>query len=213
MNKQYVIFDMDGTLVDSMVYWRNLVQEYIRSKGITVDMAAVLSKIKTMTVLQSTQYFAKEYPFLGSPEQMAQDIFELMGKHYLNDVQIKDGITEYLQKLKARGVKMCIATITGRDLMTVCLSRLGLMDYFDFILTGSEVTIGKNTPEMYLRCAETFGAAPEDIAVFEDTLNAITTAKEAGFYTVGIFDESEMHNTEAIKQTADEYINTWYDLI
>lgn len=213
MNKSYVIFDMDGTLVDSMYYWRNLVKEFIADKKLDVNLNEVMSAVKTMTLSQSTRYFSRLFPSFGTPEEMIKNIFDLMENHYIHDVPLKDGITEYLQKLKGQGVKMCIATITGRDLMTVCLQRLGIMDYFDFVLTGSEVKTGKNTPDMYLQCARQLGAAPGDIAVFEDTLGALTTAREAGFYTVGIFDESEKANTEAIKQLADEYITSWRDLL
>lgn len=213
MNKKYAIFDMDGTLVNSMYYWKNLVGEFLSSKGITEDLSQIMSKVKTMTIAQSTLYFSQLYPSLGSPQDMAGEALGLMDGHYRNDIELKPGIKEYLEKLKSEGVKMCIATITDRCLTTICLQRLGIFDYFDFIITSTEVKTGKNTPDMYLLCAEKLGSQPNDTAVFEDTLNALTTAKEAGFYTIGIYDESEAANTEKIKQLADEYIDCWKEMI
>lgn len=213
MDKKYAIFDMDGTLLDSMYYWKNLVVEFLESKGVSADIGKIMAEVKTMTLEQSTKYFSERFPDLGTPEEMIRDVFGLMGKHYMYDIELKDGIEKYLEKLKAEGVKMCIATITDRNLMTLCLKRLGVLDYFEFIITSTEVKTGKNTPDMYLAAAEKLGSAPCDTAVFEDTLNAITTAKSAGFYTVGIYDESEKMNTGKIKLTADEYINSWNELL
>lgn len=204
---------MDGTLVDSMRYWRNLVAEFLSSKGITENTDKIMSEVKTMTLSQSTLYFSSVYPELGTPEKMTAEAIGLMANHYENDVTLKDGICEYLEKLRADGVRMCVATITGRDLMSVCLRRLGIYGYFEFILTGSDIKTGKNTPAMYLKAAEMLGSVPSDTAVFEDTLNALTTAKNAGFYTVGVFDESEKNNTDLIVSAADEYIRSWKDLL
>lgn len=213
MNKKYAIFDMDGTLVDSMPYWLNLVAEFLTSKGIKGDLREVMSGVKTMTIEQSTEYFSRLYPQLGTPADMIKEAVGLMAGHYMKDVELKEGVREYLEKLRGEGVRMCIATITDRQLMTMCLKRLGIFEYFEFMITSTEVKTGKNTPAMYLAAAEKLGSAPSETAVFEDTLKALSTAKDAGFYTVGLYDESEKANAGKIKLTADEYALSFRELM
>ena len=200
---------MDGTLIDSMGYWNNLLQEFLLSQGITEDVTALMQQVKTMTMEQSSAMLSKKYPQLGDPKQFGEKAGALMAKHYMEDIPLKNGVREYLQKLRASGVKMCVATISDRRLLEVCFRRLGIYEFFDFTLSANECGKGKDDPEIYLTACAKFGSSPDETAVFEDAPYALETAKNAGFYTVAVYDNGEKNNWEKAKATADESIRDW----
>ena len=104
---------------------------------------------------------------------------------------------------------MCVASSTAQELMSACLSRLRVADRFVFLLSCEEVGAGKNRPDVYLESARRLGAQPQEIAVFEDALYAARTAKEAGFYTVAVFDDSETEHWEELTKLANDSIIDW----
>ena len=209
MDKQYIIFDMDGTLVDSMSYWRNLAKEYLNLKGITEIPAAIIEQIKPMTMTESAALFIREFGLDGTPESVAEEMNELMNVHYYKDIPLKKGVDDYLKGLKDSGKTMCVASATAVPLMEACLERLGIRGYFSFLLSCETVGVGKSRPDVYFEAAKRLGAAPEEIAVYEDALYAARTAKEAGFYVIGVYDESSAAKWGEVKKISDEIIETW----
>ena len=209
MDKRYAIFDMDGTLVDSMVYWKNLASEYLRHKGVAEVSAEVLNKIKPMTMTESAALFIQEFQLEGSPEQIAEEMNAMMDQHYHTDIPLKVGVYEYLDQLHRSGTVMCVASATAEPLMEACLRRLGVADYFQFLLSCETVGAGKSRPDVYFAAAERLGARPEEIAVYEDALYAARTAKDAGFYVVGVYDDSASGHWDEIKGLADEWMKEW----
>ena len=208
MNKQYCIFDMDGTLVDSMGHWKHLEYEFLEAKGIT-DIDEVLKDIQHMTIPAAMEYFIDRFHFEGTVESLTEEFNALMAAHYARDVEVKPGVPAYLEALHQQGVKMCIASATSVPLVTICLERLGLRKYFEFLLSCVDVNASKDKPDVFLEAARRLGGKPEDTAVFEDSLVAATSAKSAGFYVVGIYDKHSEHNWPAIKELADELIEDW----
>ena len=209
MDKRYAIFDMDGTLVDSMVYWKNLASEYLRHKGVTRVSDEILKKIKPMTMMESAALFIHELHLDGTPEQVAEEMNAMMDRHYQTDIPLKAGVRNYLEYLYRTGVTMCVASATAEPLMEACLSRLGIAHYFQFLLSCETVGAGKSRPDVYIAAAERLGAKPEEIAVYEDALYAARTAKEAGFYVAGVYDDSASEHRDALKELADEWIAGW----
>jgi len=209
MNKKYAIFDMDGTLLCSMGYWRQLWREFLSLKGVDPIPDNMLERIKPLTMQQSAELFIKEFSLPGTPETVAREMHDLMGAHYANDVTLKEGAREYLDALRSKGVRMCIASATTEYLVFPCLERYGIKDHFEFVLSCEETGLGKHIPDIYLMAAERFSAKPEDIAVYEDAMYAARTAKQAGFYLVGVWDEVASRHWEEIKGFADETIADW----
>ena len=209
MDKQYAIFDMDGTLVDSMVYWRNLAKEYLNQKGISDIPGTILEKIRPMTMTESAALFIEEFGLNGTPETVANEMNELMDTHYYHDIPLKTGVKEYLKGLYDAGVNMCVASATAIPLVEACLTRLGIRDCFSFVLSCETIGVGKSRPDIYYAAADRFGTSPEETAVYEDALYAAETAKKAGFYLVGVFDESAENNFTRLKEISDEIILEW----
>lgn len=209
MDKKFAIFDMDGTLVDSMGYWKHLAEEFLTKKGVLEIPEDILEKIKPMTMTESAALFAREFSIEGTAESIALEMNNMMDEHYCNDIPLKDGVLEYLKMLNQRGVLMCVASATAEPLMEACLSRLEVRNYFKFLLSCESVGAGKNKPDVYFESARRLGCVPNDTAVYEDALYAATTAKNAGFYVVGVYDESGKENWNYIKSISDETIRTF----
>lgn len=210
MDKKYAIFDMDGTLIDSMVFWKNLATEYLTSKGILQIPADILEQIKPMTMSESAALFRREFGLTGDVEAQMN---EMMEDHYRNDIPLKPGVWEYLENLHRQGVRMCVASATAEHLMESCLTRLGVRQYFEFLLSCETVGAGKRSPLVYQEAARRLGAVPGQIAVYEDALYAVQTAKAAGFHVVGVYDDSAADSWQAIEQESDEVILNWEEAV
>ena len=213
MEQRFAIFDMDGTLVDSMMYWHNLGREYLEAKGVTGDLNEVLERSKPMTMLESGALFIQEFGLAGTPESVAAEINAMMEEHYRNDVQLKEGAKAYLEQLRRSGVKLCVASATAEELVDLCLTRLGVRDYFEFLLSCETVGTGKNRPDVYFAAAERLGAAVENTVVYEDAWYAVRTAKNAGFRVVAIYDNNSRTRWNEIRELADRPIERWTELL
>ena len=210
MDKNFAIFDMDGTLIDSMVFWKNLATEYLSSKGVKQIPEEILEQIKPMTMSESAALFQQEFGLTGDPEA---EMNAMMDEHYRENIPLKPGVREYLQMLHNKGVRMCVASATAAHLMEACLTRLGVRDYFEFLISCETVGAGKRSPLVYQESAKRLTAAPAEIAVYEDALYALQTAKSAGYYVVGVYDDSAAKNWQTIEGIADEVILNWEEIV
>lgn len=206
MDKKYAIFDMDGTLIDSMVYWKRLAGEFLESKGVSEIPGDILEKIKPMTMSESAALFIREFALDGTPESVAAEMNDMMDMHYRQDIPLKNGVRDYLEALHRQGVGMCVASATAEHLMDACLRRLNVRSYFQFLLSCEAVGAGKHRPDVYFAAAERLGATPAETAVYEDAQYAAETAKKAGFYVIGVYDESAERSWPAITALADACI-------
>lgn len=206
MDKKYAIFDMDGTLVDSMSYWKNLAGEFLESKGVVHVRGEVIEKIKVMTITESAALFIEEFNLTGTPETVAAEMNAMMDEHYRRDIPLKSGVKEYLDSLHEKGVEMCVASATAEHLMEACLNRVGVMKYFKFLLSCETVGAGKHKADVYFEAVKRLQAKPCDTAVYEDAIYAAITAKKAGFYVIGVYDDSAKLRWKDIEDLADEVI-------
>lgn len=213
MNKKYAIFDMDGTLIDSMGYWKNLGREYLELRGITKDLDEIMKRIKPMTMTESAELFRKEFHLEGTKESIAAEMNQMMEEHYRNDIPLKDGVEAYIIKLHELGVKMCVASATDKGLMQECLDRLGISEYFEFLLSCEEVGVGKREADVYFEAIKRLQKQeiinPNEVAVYEDADYAIYTATSAGFYTIAVYDDSNKGKWEKLLVQTQESIKNW----
>ena len=208
MDKRFCIFDMDGTLVDSMPIWKSLSRDYLQARG-RHPTQAQLDAMGPMTMLEGAAFLMDAFGVEGPPERIIQEMHAVMEAHYRTDIPLKPGVGAYLERLWEEGAKLCVATATAEPLARACLERLEVAGYFDFILSCETVGAGKTKPDVYLEAARRLGAGPAETAVFEDALYAAQTAREAGFYVVGIPEAAYQDDWSALEELADETILDW----
>lgn len=201
------IFDIDGTLIDSMPIWDELGARYLRKAGIMPE--ADLGKILfPMTIEEGVRYLRRTYHLDEGEDEIRAGLMEELASFYKNEVELKEGARDVLEKFRRAQVPMILASIGDRDLENAALTRLGIRDYFQDILFCEDYGTTKRENKIYLVCAEKLGFPPENIIVFEDVLQAVHAAKSAGFYTAAVYDAASRKDAEKIKKEADLYLMT-----
>lgn len=206
-----IIFDADGTLLDSMWMWENLLEKFLEIKGIVTD-ENVLESVYAFSLIESCRYMKERYHLEETPEEIISEVLLLIKDFYDNDVLLKDGVAEFLEAADAAGIPMVIATSSDKSHIASAMKRLNVDKYFKDILTCAELKTNKREPEIYLRAAEVLGTKPSETAVFEDVLHGLTTAKNAGFKTVAVEDASSIHEKEELLAVSDLYIKDFRNL-
>ena len=208
MNIKSAIFDMDGTLVDSLfiweVLWSSFGEKFLGDKGFAPS-AEDDKKVRTTTLKDAMILIHENYSLGESGEELLNLANEIMIDFYSNDVMLKAGVAEFLEHLQKNGTKMCIASATAPELLTVAMEHLDLYKYFPKIFSCGAIGKGKDHPDVFLQAAEYLGAEIGETVVFEDSLVAIETAVKAGFKTVGIYDRNN-YGQDRIAKIANEYI-------
>jgi len=211
MKLKGAIFDLDGTLLDSMPFWENLGSEYLKRKGYNPP-ENINEILKTMSLYQSARYFRHEFAIAENDDEIIKEILELIEIHYRTTVAFKESVIPFLESFHEGNIRMCIATATDFSLAKAALERLNADKYFEFILTCSEAGIGKDDPGFFQITLNKLKTSAHDTIVFEDALYAIKSAKESGLYVVAVYDKSADMDQQDIKAIADLYLTTYKDL-
>lgn len=206
------IFDLDGTLLDSLAIWENAGAIYLEHRGISVE-EGLGRKLFPLTIEAAAEYLKVHYVPQASTREIIEGVLGEIRDFYLYDVELKPGAAELLEHLKRSGVPMAAATSGDGKLARAALERLGIRKYFEEIYTCTEVGAGKDQPLIYQQAAECLQTDPEDTWVFEDALHAIQTAKAAGFVTVGVSDPFHKNEREEICREADYYLENLTDCV
>lgn len=172
--KKFFIFDMDGTLCDSMELWRT--------------ETAMISDFRDRKALEPC--------------------YDRMREHYRLDIELKDGVPEFIRNAESQGIKMCIASATRRDVSQPFLDKTGIMEHMEFYIDCYEIRAFKERPEIYFEAAERLGAGISECVVFEDAEYCIETAKNAGFYVVGVYDAVAEREGDP-RRLCDRFIESW----
>jgi len=206
------IFDIDGVLLDSMGIWDDLGARYLRSLGKIPEEG--LNKILfSMSMEQGAEYLKNTYGLSLGVNEIVTGIGKMLEDYYFYEVLSKPGAGELLEFLKERNIKLSAATSSPRTHIEKALSRNGLLGYIDKIYTTGEVGVSKHSPDIYNLAADFLKTESEETLVFEDSLYALKTAKEAGYVTVGVYDEKGESNQEELKSEADFYLMKLKDFI
>ncbi len=201
------IFDLDGTLIDSMFLWDTFGEDYLKSFGIEPkeNLAEVF---KTFTLRQAAEHYCNHYSMELSVPEIIEDINHRVAEVYRTKVVLKPGVEAFLKRLQRAGVKMCVATVTDRPIAEEVLKRLKVYEYFSEIFTCAEAGYGKESPEIYRQALKHLGTEKAETAVFEDVYHAIKTAKHDGFKAIAVYDSHEPRQKE-MREISDYYITDY----
>ncbi len=198
------IFDVDGTLLDSLFIWDTIGEAYLRSLG--YEPREDLNEVfKNMSLYQAACYYQREYGVTLSTDEIMRGVNVLLERFYRYEALLKPGAEELLVRLRESGVKLCIATVTDRYLVEEALKRCGILSCFDTVFTCNEVGHGKDEPHIFEAALSFLGTEKSETLVFEDALYALRTAKTAGFLVAAVCDSHEKAQDE-IRALADVYM-------
>ena len=207
-----VIFDMDGTLIDSTGLWHEIDKRFFakRNMDLPKDYA---QKIVHLGLKQAAIFTKKEYGIKESPEEIIQEWRQMAIDFYVNEVQLKDGALKLLKLFKDKGLKLSIATANDAELYMPCVNRLGISSYFDFIDDVNVSQKGKEDGKIYLDLVDKMHSKPENTLVLEDMPTCLKTVYDAGFITVAVYDNASRQYEKEKRQYSHLYINNFFELI
>ena len=205
------IFDMDGTLIDSMGAWRSMNASFLREQGIFVSEEQeedLRSMTGRMVVDYANEHFGVEIAF----EALVGRAVKTMEPAYLAGMPLKPGAREYLQRLGARGVKRALCTATHSRLALIALNRMDLVRDLDYIICLDMIDGSKSDPAVFDRVCEIIGEDKADCVMFEDAVYAMRGAREAGLGVIGITDDTNVRDRDEIRAVCDRLIDSYDEL-
>lgn len=207
-----ILFDLDGTLVDSMWMWRQIDIEYLDRFGISLP-EKLQEEIEGMSFSETALYFKEKFSLPDSIETIKADWNAMTAYKYRHEVFFKEGARDFLQACKNQNIKLGVATSNSRELVEIAAQALSLYDYMDCIMTACEVEKGKPSPDIYLAVAAKLQIPPSECLVFEDILPGIEAGKNAGMKVCAVADVYSEDVREKKAAMADYFIDTYLELV
>lgn len=211
-NIKYVVFDLDGTLFDSMWLWKQIDYDYLAKRGVEVP-SDYMKCINHMSIMDTALYSIERFGLKDSPEQLISEWLDMAKEAYHNKICMKENVVQFLDELKKQNISMSVATSLSKELAVPALERNGILHYFDRVINSEQVKRGKGFPDIYLKAIEHTQFEACDCAVFEDILQGVKGAKSGGFFVVGVYDEESRADHEQIKSIADMFVNSLVELM
>lgn len=205
------IFDMDGTLIDSMWVWDKIDEDFLKKRNIHVPKN-LKKELDRLDAGQASKYFKDNFNLKESIDEIEKEWFDTALYEYSNNVKLKPGVREFLLLLKSRGIKMALATSNYCILVETSLKKNNIYDFFSTIVTANDVKRNKSFPDIYLLAAKRLNTIPKHCIVFEDILSAINGAKSAGMTVIGIHDNYSEYEKDAIIKKSDKYVYNYDEL-
>lgn len=206
-----LLFDMDGTLVDSMKHWKDTEMDCLHrlemdTRLLDYDLvvtAGVSEAVRLMNEQNGTQI---------DVDRVEQDIRDEMARFYDEEVELRKGVEEMLRAFQKAGFALGVGTATPLEMAEIALEHTGIRPYFDFVYSSSVDGYAKNDKHFFQACATRFSRKPEEVVLFDDALYAIVTARNTGMDTVALMDPSYEQNREALKRLAHKWLNGFEEM-
>lgn len=214
MNKDYkaVIFDLDGTIVDSMWIWEQIDIDFLEERGHTLP-EDLQKEIEGCSFTETAIYFKERFNLEEDIDTIKAIWIDMSKGFYAEKIKLKKGIKELLDLFKEKNIPMGIATSNSRELAEDVLVNNGVRDYFQVLVTSCDVKKGKPEPDVFLKAAELMQVKPEDCLAFEDTHAGVIAGKKAGMDVIAIYDALSEEYMEEIKEAADHYLMCYSELV
>ena len=207
-----VLFDLDGTVIDSMWIWKNIDKEYFEKCRIDMP-SGYQQEIEGLSFYETAVYTHDKYVPWISIEKLMDDWNQMAFEHYANIVKPKEYVRDFLEHLKKKNIKLGIATSNSKILCHATLKNNGLLEYFDSILTGESEAAGKPFPDIYINSARAVGVSPDRCLVFEDVVNGIIAGNGAGMTTVAVHDDYSSYQWDEKCRIADYNIMSYKEIV
>lgn len=202
VSSKAAIFDLDGTLIDSMNVWSDIDKEFFASHNLVFD-PEYQKNIGHKGLREIAIYTKKRYKLTESVDEIISIWMSMAKEHYSSKITLKEGVVPFLEFLKSRNIKMAIATSNSLELTDLVLIHHDIKKYFSKIVTVNELKTNKESPDIYLHISDSFNLKPSECVVFEDLLVSIQTAKKAGFKTIAVKDDASLDNLKVLSKEAD----------
>ncbi len=207
-NSKAIIFDLDGTLIDSMNVWNDIDKEFFKTHDLPFEedyQKEIGHKgLKEIAAYTKTRYNLKE-----SEDEIISIWLDMAKEAYAYKIPLKEGVKSFLEYLQSKNIKMGIATSNSLELTELVLKHHDIYKYFSKVVTVNELKTNKGSPDIYLHISNSFGLTPNECIVFEDLLVGIKTAKKAGYKVVGVKEKSSLDKEKEIREIADLYISNY----
>jgi len=213
MKYKAVIFDLDGTLIDSMGIWLQVDKEYLEKRNIPVPDDLFKDVPEGNSFNEICLYFKDKFQLPDSIEEIGNEWIEMVAEHYKINIKLNDGAEELIKYLYDQNVKIAIGTSNTKYLAETVLKANGVLQYFDTIVAGCEEIKGKPFPDIFLKAAEELGIEPKDCLVIEDTIYGVRAAHNGGMDAFAIFDDNDTHDIEKLKSEADFYAEDCWEIL
>ncbi len=210
MKHKYYLFDMDGTLVNSMPYIANLLIGFLNDRKVKYP-DNILDILIPMGYKKVSEYYVNELKINENAMDVLKYMYETLRLSYENDIPLKEGVKEYLLSLKEKGYSLNVLSGSPHPSMDPCLKRNGIFELFDNTWCCEDFNTSKTDPSLYKMVAKKLGCEPSEIAFFDDNINSIKGGKSAGLYTVGVFDEAGKGFKSEMLEVTNKYINSFLE--
>jgi HAD superfamily hydrolase (TIGR01509 family) len=211
-NIEAAIFDMDGTLIDSMWLWKAIDIEYLGKHNLELP-EDLQKEIEGMSFSETAQYFKNRFNIKEDVEAIKQEWNSMAADYYRHKVPLKESVEKLLIELKHNNIKLGIGTSNSNELVSIIMEKNEFENIFESVRTSCEVEKGKPHPDIFLKVAEDLGVKPENCIVFEDIPNGLKAANNAGMRSVAIYDDFSKHMESEKREIADYYLESYEDAL